>query len=448
MARRKRTPNTSLSALLREAHWGNDQLARAVNITGAEAGLSLSYDKTSVAHWLTGSRPKGPVREVVREAFARRLGRPVTSSEAFADEAEAETDTVSGLVELGTADMDPSRRAVLTAGLYSAALVLPGFTDEFTDATGRIDHSRRADRTVHIGAGEVATVNTMTDRIASILDELGAAHARPMAAAFLVSSVGPWLRASGTEDTKRQLLAAASDLTYLTGWMAMYETAHGLGQRYYVQALKLASEAGDKVTYCRTLRGMALQASSLGYGSRTLELADAAAEASPQAGPRLQAFLSGQQAHGAAMVGDRRMAFQRLQETETSLSRADGRNDAVGGYDAAAYHFHASHVLYELGDLPGSIRELTLSNRVRLPGERQGRVHAMGLLARRQMELGHVEESCRTWGLFLDDYTGISSVRGDEHFRLLRSELGRHQTVRAVAEITPRVRTVARLKAA
>ncbi len=228
----------------------------------------------------------------------------------------------------------------------------------------------------------------------------------------------------------------------------MYETAHGLGQRYYVQALKLASEAGDKVTYCRTLRGMALQASSLGYGSRTLELADAAAEASPQAGPRLQAFLSGQQAHGAAMMGDRRMAFQRLQETETSLSRADGRNDAVGGYDAAAYHFHASHVLYELGDLPGSIRELTLSNRVRLPGERQGRVHAMGLLARRQMELGHVEESCRTWGLFLDDYTGISSVRGDEHFRLLRSELGRHQTVRAVAEITPRVRTVARLKAA
>ena len=427
-----------------EAKWGNDQLARAVNRTGSEAGLNLTYDKTSISHWLKGSRPRAEIREVIRETFSRRLGRPVTSEETgLGDPSETvdSADTVSGLVSLGRADMDPSRRGVLAAGLYSAALTLPGFGD----SAERLEHAA-AGRTVRVGPGEVETVRTMTDRIAGILDELGAAHARPMAAAFLVNSVGPWLQASGTETVKADLLAAASDLTYLTGWMAMYETAHGLGQKYFVQALKLARDAQDHVTYCRTLRGMALQASSLGYGPKALEFADSAAEAAPAAGPRLRAFLAGQQAHGAAMVKDKRLAFARLAETEMALSQADGRNDAVGGYDQAAYHFHVSHVLYEFGDLPGSIKELRLSNRARPTSEKQGRVHANGLLARRQMELGHVEAACATWDTFLDDYVTISSVRGDEHLRALRQGLTPHLTNRVVRQLDQRSGEVARQK--
>ncbi|WP_030266556.1 hypothetical protein [Streptomyces sp. NRRL B-24484] len=442
MGRRTRTPNAALAALMREADWGNDQLARAVRRTGAEAGLRLTYDKTTVSHWLAGSRPRAEVAGVVREAFARRLGRPVAAEETGLGDREA-TDPVSGLVALGRADMDPSRRSVLAAGLYSAALAVPGFGE----AAERIDRAA-AGRTVRIGDGEVATVRTMTDRLAGILDELGAAHARPMMASFLVNSVGPWLQAAGSDRSKGGMLSAAADLTYLAGWSAVYELAQGLGQSYYVQALRLADQAGDHVTYCRTLRGMSLQASSLGHGPRALEYADSAAQAAPAAGPRLTAFLRGQQAHGAAMVKDRRQAFARLSETEAALSRADGRNDAVGGYDLAAYQFHLAHVLYELGDLPGSISALQTSNRVRPRAERQGRVHGLGLLARRQMEHGHVEAAAATWSSFLDDYTGISSVRGDEHFGALRSGLRPHLGNRAVAHLDQRARVVARLKAA
>ncbi|MEU0041342.1 hypothetical protein ABZ063_47325, partial [Streptomyces sp. NPDC006333] len=50
----------------------------------------------------------------------------------------------------------------------------------------------------------------MTKRIADILDEFGAGHARPMAAAFLVNTVGPWLRAQASEPVKQDMLAAAS----------------------------------------------------------------------------------------------------------------------------------------------------------------------------------------------------------------------------------------------
>jgi hypothetical protein len=342
--------------------------------------------------------------------------------------------------------MDPSRRAVLTTALYSATLAVPGF-GEADETLDRLEH-QAAGRTVRIGPGDVAVVRSMTDRIADILDELGGAHARPMAAAFIVNSVASYLRADGSEAVKNDMRAAASDLVYLTGWMAMYEKAHGLGQRYYRQALGLAKAGSDQVTYCRTLRGMALQAANLKHAGKALELADSAAEAAPQAGPRLQAFLRGQQAHGAALVGDRRQAFMRLQETEAALSKADNRRDAIGGYDQAAYQFHVSSVLYALGDVPGSIDAMKASNRARPPMEKQGNAHANGLLAQRQLEVGHLEAACSTWHAFLDDYEQLSSARADEHFDTMRRSIRQYRTNPRVRELNERARELARQKAA
>ncbi|WP_369380428.1 hypothetical protein [Streptomyces sp. cg36] len=440
-----RTPNTGLGALMTEADWGNGQLARAVNRVAAEAGMTLNYSASTVTYWLKGSLPRAQVQPIVVEAFSRRIGRPVTCAEAGLP--GEDTNKVAGLADLVRSDMDPSRRGVLSAGLYSAALMVPLYTD-LGDRLDAADTDVKAGRTVHIGPGEVTTVQKMTDHIATILDDLGGGHARPMAAAFLANTVLPWVDADATPAVHGQMLAAASDFVYLTGWMAMYERAHGLGQKYFVQALSLAKDAQDHVTYCRTLRGMSLQASNLGYGAKALQYADSAAEAAPSAGPRLVAFLRGQQAHGAAMVKDRRQAFTRLNETETALSKADGRNDAVGGYDQAAYHFHVSHVLYELGDLPGSIKAMQQSNRVRPVHERQGRVHANGVLASRQWELGHIEAACATWNAFLDDYTALSTARGDEHFTALRHDIAAQPTIRAVKQLGERVRVVERQKAA
>jgi tetratricopeptide (TPR) repeat protein len=351
-------------------------------------------------------------------------------------------DTVESLLDLGRADMDPSRRGVVAAGLYAAALPVPLFADP-----AHAEAQERAGRpTGRIGAGEVETVRTMTDRIADILDELGGGHARPMAAAFLVNTVAPYLRASATEAVHNDMLSAASDLTYLTGWMAMYEREHGLGQKYYVKALKLAGEAGDHVTYCRTLRGMSLQASNLRYGRKALELADSAAEAAPRSGPRLVAFLRGQQAHASAMVGDRQQAFTRLREAETALSQADSHRDAIGGYDQAAYQFHVAHVLYETRDLPGSIAALKTSLRAQPRQERQGRVHANAVLAQRQFEHGHIEEACTTWNTFLDDYVMLSTARGDEHFDTMRRRIAPYRTSRTARSLAERACQVAALK--
>jgi hypothetical protein len=449
MAERK--ANEGLRGLLSEARWTQAELASAVNRVAAEAQVSVSCDKSNVNKWLGGTRPRSDLRPLIIEALARRLGRPVTHDEAGMPLSMAESaalasmrvDTVEGLVSTGREDMDPSRRKFLATTLYAAALPVPAYAD----LTGRAESHARG-RTTRIGPGEVATVRTMTERIADILDELGGGHARPMAAAFLVNTVGPYLRAQASEAVKKDMLAAASDLVYLTGWMAMYERAHGLGQRYYIQALELAGAAEDHVTYCRTLRGMALQAANLNHAGKALALADSAAEAAPSAGPRLQAFLKGQQAHGAALVGDKRLAYARLAETEAALAKADNHRDAIGGYDQAAYLFHASSVRYALGDVPGSITSMQDSNRARPAVEKQGRAHANGLLAQRQLEVGHLEAACDTWQTFLDDYEHLSSSRADEHFDALRRGIRPHTANSHARQVYERARELARQKMA
>lgn len=183
-----------------------------VPMFGAEAGLQLTYSQPAVSQWIAGHQPRPQVRALIIEAFSRKLGRPVTYSEAglSAPPAASTQDTVGERIDLGKADMDPSRRGVLTAGIFSAALVIPLFADVAAADSAPVLPGKA---TTRIGTGQVAVVRTMTDRIADILDELGAGHARPMAAAFLVNSIGPWLTAQASDQVHRDMLAAASDLT-------------------------------------------------------------------------------------------------------------------------------------------------------------------------------------------------------------------------------------------
>jgi hypothetical protein len=158
------------------------------------------------------------------------------------------------------------------------------------------------------------------------------------------------------------------------------------------------------------------------------------------------AFLRGQQAHAASMVGDRHTAFTRLREAETALAKADSRRESIGGYDRSAYQFHVAHVLYEMRDLPGSITAMKESLKAQPRQERQGRVHSHAVLAQRQFEYGHLEEACSTWGAFLDDYMMLSTARGDEHFATMRKRIAPYRKARAVRELDERARRVAVLK--
>jgi hypothetical protein len=75
--------------------------------------------------------------------------------------------------------------------------------------------------------------------------------------------------------------------------------------------------------------------------------------------------------------------------------------------------------------------------------ERHGRVHANGLLAPRQLALGHLDAACATWTLFLDDYEQASSVRGDEHFETMRARVRGFRSSPVVRDLQARAHAVA-----
>ncbi|WP_433400668.1 tetratricopeptide repeat protein [Streptomyces sp. CA-146814] len=437
-----REPNGALGRLLAESRWTYRQFARAVNRVGTEMGTPLRYDESAVSHWLGGTVPRGAVRVCVLEALSRRLGRPVTHAEAGLpvprDHSPTAADTVEGLIDLGRQDMDPSRRSVLGAGLFSVALTIPGWPD----VIGRAE-AVQSGRARRIGMNEVDMVTAMTERVSELDDQFGGRHARPMAASFMVNTVASYLRADAPADVRKAMLSAASDLLYLTGYMAVDEGLHGLAQRYYVKALELAGTAEDHLTYCTTLRGMSVQAIDLRHGGKAMELADAAAAASPKAGPRMLAFLAGQQAHASAQTGDRTRALRYIREAETAMDRAESRGKAFGSYDPASLNYHISQVRYELGDVSGAIEAMQQSDKVRYSVFRRARVRHRAMLAERQLEVGHLEAACDTWHQALDDYPMVQSGRADDRVRTMFGLLRPHLKNATARDLYDRARTIA-----
>ncbi|WP_405584851.1 tetratricopeptide repeat protein [Streptomyces sp. NBC_01190] len=424
-----RQPNEGLRRLHAATGWTLRQFAQEVNKIATERGKPTRYQSPSAHQWLDGHLPREEVRPLILEALARRLKRPVTHAEAgFPVPAHAGKDvsTVEGLLDLGRQDMDPSRRSVIGAGakLFSVALAIPGWQD----VVGRME-SIQTGRMQRIGMPEVDSVIAMTERLSDLDDQFGGRYARPMAAAFLVNIVAPYMSADAPNEVRRAMMSAASFLCYLTGWMAVDEGSHGTAQRYYVKGLELAGASGDHLTYCHILRGMSVQSVDLGHGPTAVNWANAASEASPTTGPRMIAFMAGQQAHSYAIAGERANALRSIQQTESAMSKAESQAQTFGGYSPATLAYHTAQVRHALGDVAGSVESLQLHFRLREPSNESHRsgMRFTSMLAERQLAIGHLDAACKTWGTVLDDYPGIQSGQVDKHvsemFRLIRPHL-------------------------
>ncbi|MFE4533776.1 tetratricopeptide repeat protein [Streptomyces scopuliridis] len=432
-------PNRDLARLYRETGWTLRQFAQAVNRLGTERGSPLKYREPSVHQWLNGGLPRQETRALVLEALARKLGRPVTHSEvgfpALPTTSEGATGTVDGIIDLGTQDMN--RRNLMGAALFTVALSVPNWPD----VVGRMERTRTS-ATQSIGMSDVQMVIDMTERVSDLDDEFGGRTARPMAATFLVNHVAPYLRADGPTEARKAMMAAASDLCYLTGYMAVDEGLHGLAQQYYRKALELAGAAEDHLTYCTTLRGMSVQAVDLRHGNSAMNLANAAAAASPNAGPRMRAFLAGQQAHAAALTGDRSKALRHIREAEAAMEQAENRGKPFGSYDPSSLNYHISQVRYELGDLVGSVEAMEQSDQLRFGVYRRARVRHRATLAERQLALGHLEAACHTWTTALEEWPLIKSGRADDRMRTMVKMIRPYTKNAYAGSLYERARTV------
>ncbi|MFE4016875.1 hypothetical protein ACFXPZ_05490 [Streptomyces sp. NPDC059101] len=359
-----RRPNRMLAALLAEADWTPADLSRAVNALGAAHGLRLRYDRTSVARWLNGARPRPPAGQLICQALSRRIGRRLTPRDTgFADpdttggaftSALRGGDPVHRLAALCRAETHPARRADLARTVLSAPPPV------FTGWGSRPPALPPADpRAPQASAAAPARLEAVAVRSAQLGERYGGAHGRTALAGYLTTEVAPLLTAPAHPAVRRALLTGGAHLTLLLAGRTS-ETGHpALAQHYYDIALELAHAAGDRGSYAIVLRCLSVQAHQLGDHHQALALGEAATDIAGSAVPSaVRAYLHAGRAVVRAGAGQSRAATADLLAAEQHLARATGPEGPFTSYPETALRYQRAEVLSYLGDHQAALAEL------------------------------------------------------------------------------------------
>lgn len=409
-----------LRSLLAQAGWSGQDLARAVNLLGAESGLRLRYDRTSVAHWLSGTRPRPPVPDLIAEAFTRRLGRTIAYPAPDRPEhlPRAGSDGVERLRTLHA-----NRRRLLRGTVYSLT-ALPSASHAPPMIAPGPQRTVGADR---LTGGHLEAAREMSRHFADCDTVFGGGHSAAALAAYLSLDLAPRLRQPAAPALRRAMFGVATELTYLCAFMHVDQEQHPAAQRYYLAALHLAAENHDRTAYATTLRALSVQAHALGHHHHAVGLAAAALSAAPptvQNGTR--AFLYGQAAVAAAGVGDHDQALHHLRQAEEHLERGTGTDAPIGPYHQACLAHQQAAVFAALGDTTAAVMALTRSIRHRPARERRSRAIALAALGQLHLQNGHLNPAITSWQRFLDDYPHLSSRRATTALSTLRQSLRPH----------------------
>ncbi|MFH9125556.1 hypothetical protein [Streptomyces globisporus] len=341
----KKARNTRLAALQQEARWTNGDLAREVNRLGTLHGLRLAYDRTAVAHWLSGTRPRPPVPELVAEVLSHRLGRLVTPewTGLTPRQRTAPVSTAHPILalaelavsEAGNGQQNPSGRLFsvqeIEAELGAAAKLRPRNSDNASSSI--------AQRLEHLSSFFFEHVQ----RYGGLT--LGSALSR-----YIADETSRLLALSSTETDGPEVLTALARLSYVQAAVAADSGRPGLAQSYYQHTLRLARRSGSGPDYAITLRALASLSDNLGESALSWRLTGHAIDvAGPNAAPALQSFLYSGHALALARTGDRPAALRAL---ATALRIHQENHQASAPFDTytqASLQYQRALVLKALG---------------------------------------------------------------------------------------------------
>ncbi|MEU0755843.1 regulator [Streptomyces albogriseolus] len=478
----QRTPNRQLAALIAEAGFSNAGLARRVDQLGLEHGLDLRYDKTSVTRWLRGQQPRGTTPALIAEVFTRRLGRRLTAQDLgldacapvyagleFAATPEEAVDIVSGLWRKDSGSHAELRKIAFT----SAGLVVPsrdwliGRPDEKVaraepvrvPAQGRspvrpvtpaeITARRRgtADRApgYRVTGGDIAALRSVGELFRTLDDAYGGGHARQALVRYLEHELEPMLRGTYGEQTGRRLFAAAADLTRLAGWTSFDIAAHGLAQRYFVQALRLAQAAGDRAYGAYVLVTMSRQAVYLGHGREAVQLARVAQQGvGSSAPPAVQALLHAAEARGHGVLGEVRACTAALVRAERALDAARPGDEVphwARFFDEAQLADEFGHCHRDLQQFRAAAQHAERSLQLRAPGFARSRLFCRVVLATARLGLGELDQACQLAAEAAAQASEMRSVRAVEYVRDFERRLEPYRDAAPVRTYRDRVAT-------
>ncbi|MFD3315644.1 regulator [Streptomyces sp. NPDC058656] len=447
----QRTPNRQLAALIAEAGFSNAGLARRVDQLGLEHGLDLRYDKTSVTRWLRGQQPRGTTPALIAEVFTRRLGRRLTAQDLgldacapvyagleFAATPEEAVDIVGGLWRKDSGSHAELRKIAFTP----AGLVVPSrdwLIGRADDRVGRGDPGavripvqgrpavpRQRAQTERgpgqrVTAGDIAALRSVGELFRTLDNAYGGGHARQALVRYLEHELEPMLRGTYGEQTGRRLFAAASDLTRLAGWTSYDIAAHGLAQRYFVQALRLSQAAGDRAYGSYVLVTMSRQAVYLGHGREAVQLARVAQQGvGSSAPPVVQALLYAVEARGHGVLGEVRAATASLVRAERSLETARPGDEVpywARFFDEAQLADEFGHCHRDLQQYRAAAQHAERSLQLRAPGYARSRLFCRVVLASARLGLGELDQACQLGAEAATQASEMRSVRAVEYVR-------------------------------
>ncbi|MEV1018759.1 regulator [Streptomyces sp. NPDC050264] len=446
----QRTPNRQLAALIAEAGFSNAGLARRVDQLGLEHGLDLRYDKTSVTRWLRGQQPRGTTPALIAEVFTRRLGRrlsaqdlgldacaPVYAGLEFAGSPEEAVDIVSGLWRKDSGSHAELRKIAFTP----AGLVVPsrdwligraddrvarGEAAHRVPAQGRVAVPRQRTQTERgpghrVTGGDIAALRSVGELFRALDHAYGGGHARQALVRYLEHEAESMLRGTYGEQTGRRLFGAVADLTRLAGWTSYDIAAHGLAQRYFVQALRLTQAAGDRMYGSYVLVTMSRQAVYLGHGREAVQLARVAQQGVGAAAPAvLQALLHAVEARGHGVLGEVRACTSSLVRAERALEAARAGDDVPHWarlFDEAQLADEFGHCHRDLQQYRAAAQHAERSLQLRAPGFARSRLFCRVVLASARLGLGELDSACALGAEAATAAADMRSVRAHEYVR-------------------------------
>lgn len=425
--------NQELAALIAASGRSHAALARKVNAAAAALhGLDLRYDQASVYWWLRGRVPEDPVPALLTCIFGEWLGCPVQVPDlGFTDPGGHLALTLPATAAEAVASASElwryvvRRRVFLGAGFAISATVGAGFDWHFAPAPAASAAARRTGSRV-AGLADAARIRQARAEFEAMDRVHGGGHAFTWLADYLNREVVPLLSGSYSAQTGRELFAAAASLTELAGWMAYDQgKSHGLAQRFFIQALGMARQAGDRAYGAHVVSNLATQALFLGHGTEATRLARAAVSGAGQsATPTLLARLATTEARGFALLGDVTEARAAIRRADRAMERSSPARDPEWLTSYSPAH-HAGSVMHALRDLgrygeAGSHAEAALD----LPPEnvRTKALHHT-LLATVQAGRGDLDAACRTAGLALASAPDLTSARLNDRLRDFASRI-------------------------
>ena len=467
MSREQRGPNEKLGTVLALAGISNAGLARRVNDLGAQRGLTLRYDKTSVARWVSkGMVPQGAAPHLIAAAIGQKLGRPVPLHEigladadpapevglAFPRDVGQAVRTATELYRLDLAGRRAGGGGIwqsLAGSFAVSAYATPASRWLITPADSSVARdaspSEGSAAPLKVGHSDVQKLREAAVDARRWDSKYGGGDWRSsMVPECLRVEAAPLLLGSYSDEVGRALFGASAELTRLAGWMAFDTGQQEAAQRYYIQALRLARAAADVPLGGYVLASMSLQATYRGFGDEGVDLAQAALERNRGlATARTMSFFRLVEARAHARAGDAQAAGAALKSAEGWLERSrEGDNDPswLGFYSYDRFAADAAECYRDL-KAPRQVRRFT-EQALSKPTEEFVRSHGLRLVvsAVAELESGNLDAACEQGVRAVEVAGRISSARTTEYVKDLLHRLEPYGDEPRVVELRERAR--------